>query len=431
MRNIQEEVKQLRNNKKTAKKMFKKACKENSQKEKALDIYVKAQISLKNKIQDEQKHQTEQKIKTLISEGGTKSNTFWKIRKKLLNSKSNEQSDLTTEENTHIPCPEEAKEYIANYFESLYQAREGENEYQKWTQTIQESIQNAEKNTEYSKNIPISEKEVMQAIKSLKRNKSSGPDNIPNEIFINANNKTSTKITEILNNIHMTQNIPEQWQHGEIITFYKRKGAKGKCSNQRGITLASNFGKLYERIIDKRAKNKLMISEAQAGGQKGKSTSDHIRAHNDLITLGRESKKPVYVTYLDVTKAYDKAWLDAILYVLLKQGLTDPTWTAIKNLNKNLTAEIKTKYGPTRPIKIKDSIRQGGVLSVIMYAILMDEIAKAIKQENLGIPLPNSSSKQGCLLWMDDVALISNDKKTMQKMLNITNEIACRYRIKF
>ena len=110
----------------------------------------------------------------------------------------------------------------------------------------------------------------MQAIKSLKRNKSSGPDNIPNRIFINANNKTITKITEILNNIHMTQNIPEQWQHGEIITFYKQKGTKGKCSNQRGITLASNFGKLYERIIEKRAKNKLMISEAQAGGQKGK-----------------------------------------------------------------------------------------------------------------------------------------------------------------
>ena len=219
--------------------------------------------------------------------------------------------------------------------------------------------------------------------------------------------------------------------HGEIITFYKGKGAKGKCSNQRGITLASNFGKVYERIINNRAKEKLIISEAQAGGQKGKSTSDHIRAHNDLITIGLENKTPVYVTYLDVTKAYDKAWLEAILYVLLKQGLNDPTWTAIKNLNQNLTAKIQTKNGPTRHIQIKDSIRQGGVLSVVMYAILMDEIAKEIKSRNIGIPLPNSKENIGCLLWMDDVALIANNQKTMQEMLDITHEIANRYRIKF
>ena len=38
--------------------------------------------------------------------------------------------------------------------------------------------------------------------------------------------------------------VPEQWQEGEIIRLYKDKGVKGKCVNERGITLASNFGKL-------------------------------------------------------------------------------------------------------------------------------------------------------------------------------------------
>ena len=47
-----------------------------------------------------------------------------------------------------------------------------------------------------------------------------------------------------------------------------------------------------------------------------------------------------------------------------------------KKLNENLTATIQTKYGPTRKIKIKDSTRQGGVLSVFQYALLMDEINK-------------------------------------------------------
>ena len=47
-----------------------------------------------------------------------------------------------------------------------------------------------------------------------------------------------------------------------------------------------------------------------------------------------------------------------------------------KKLNENLTATIHTKHWPTRKIRIKDSIRQGGVLSVLQYALLMDEITK-------------------------------------------------------
>ena len=76
----------------------------------------------------------------MIAEGSTKSNMFWKMRKKLLNTKSNEKSELTTEENIQVTHPEEANEYIAKYFETLYQARQGEPEYNKWTQTIKKTI---------------------------------------------------------------------------------------------------------------------------------------------------------------------------------------------------------------------------------------------------------------------------------------------------
>ena len=47
--------------------------------------------------------------------------------------------------------------------------------------------------------------------------------------------------------------------------------------------------------------------------------------------------------YLDVTKAYDKALLKAIMYARHKEGLTDNHWTLLKKLNENLTATILTK----------------------------------------------------------------------------------------
>ena len=67
-------------------------------------------------------------------------------------------------------------------------------------------------------------------------------------------------------------------------------------------------------------------------------------------------------------------------------------------MNKNLTdtATIKTKYGPTRTISIKDSI---SVLSVIKYANLIDDISNYICNElgevNAGwIPARSGSHKK-------------------------------------
>ena len=51
-----------------------------------------------------------------------------------------------------------------------------------------------------------------------------GPDLIPNEAFIEADNKTRQIPLTTLNQIHKKKKIPKQWQHGEIIRIYKGKG---------------------------------------------------------------------------------------------------------------------------------------------------------------------------------------------------------------
>ena len=95
------------------------------------------------------------------------------------------------------------------------------------------------------------------------------------------------------------------------------------------------------------------------------------------------------------------------MYVMHKEGTPLDLWKIIKDLNTNLTAKLKTKYGLTCKINIKDSIRQGGVLSIIVqYALIMHEINKAIQKHKLGPKFDNLQQSTGCLLWMDDVALV-------------------------
>ena len=73
-----------------------------------------------------EKQAVQSRIKNIIQEGGIKSNSFWKIRKKIMkNGKSEDDYDVITEDDTVITDPKEAKEYIEQYYENLYQAREG------------------------------------------------------------------------------------------------------------------------------------------------------------------------------------------------------------------------------------------------------------------------------------------------------------------
>ena len=143
-----------------------------------------------------------------------------------------------------------------------------------------------------------------------------------------------------------------------------------------------------------------------------------------------EKIQTAYIIFLDVQKAYDKAWLDTIMYPLLKNGIEGENLRMIKKLNSNLNARIQTRYGLTRRINIKDSIREGGVLSVIENATLIDEISKELKDKNLGyVTVANITLDS--LLWMDDVCLIHHDLNKLQEILDVTNHVANKYHIQF
>ena len=113
-----------------------------------------------------------------------------------------------------------------------------------------------------------------------------------------------------------------------------------------------------------------------------------------------------------------------------KNGITEKNLEMMRKMNTGLTARIRTKHVLTRKINIKDSIRQGGVLSVIEYATLMDEITKEIQKRKQGIKMDNGETLAN-LLWMDDVALIHENLKELQEVMNTTNHVALTNHIEF
>ena len=92
-----------------------------------------------------------------------------------------------------------------------------------------------------------------------------------------------------------------------ITTLYKNKGDRGDCNNYRGISLLSITRKLFARVMLKRIQTlgKQVYPESQCGFRSKRSTVDMIFSLRQLQEKCREQQKPLYIAFVDLTKAFD------------------------------------------------------------------------------------------------------------------------------
>ena len=69
-----------------------------------------------------------------------------------------------------------------------------------------------------------------------------------------------------------------------------------------------------------------------------------------MIDTTLKQKRTTFLTFYDVSKAYDNVYNKDMLNIMWEKGLRGKAWRILRNLNSNLKATIKTKHGPTRTI---------------------------------------------------------------------------------
>jgi hypothetical protein len=115
---------------------------------------------------------------------------------------------------------------------------------------------------------------ILTCIKKLKNNKGSGDDMIRNEFIKSTSNMFLALYVDLFNLIFNSGKIPDTWLAGNIVPFYKNKGAKTDPKNFRPITILSCFGKLFTSVLNNRlntfSDEFLLLNENQTGLRKKK-----------------------------------------------------------------------------------------------------------------------------------------------------------------
>ncbi|XP_025829084.1 uncharacterized protein LOC112904077 [Agrilus planipennis] len=137
-----------------------------------------------------------------------------------------------------------------------------------------------EEKIEKNEDQEITQEEVEQVIKKLKKKKAAGEDKITNEAWIYGGKELQENLQGILNKIwNGDEDLPEEWKMGIIKPIFK-KGDRHKPENYRGITLMNTGYKIYAEILRKRLEKELedkkALGETQMGYRKNKGTIDAI-----------------------------------------------------------------------------------------------------------------------------------------------------------
>ncbi|VDI19966.1 Hypothetical predicted protein, partial [Mytilus galloprovincialis] len=172
---------------------------------------------------------------------------------------------------------------------------------------------------------PFTEKELDDGIKKLKRDKSTGYDNMMNEYIIMSKNFIKPVLCKIFNCILTNGDFPELWVKSIIIPVFK-KGDFNQPGNFRGISLVSHIGKLFTTLINARltkwSRNHDVLTDAQFGFRPGYGTTDAIFALNSLISKSLRSGKRFYCCFVDYKTAFDSVTHMKLWLRLIRLGVT-------------------------------------------------------------------------------------------------------------
>ena len=276
----------------------------------------------------------------------------------------------------------------------------------------------------------ITEDEIRSALRKLKSGKASGPDGISSDFYLHVCDIHLKFLLPLFNKIFSTGQYPECWSEALIFPLHK-KGSTENTNNYRGISLLNVISKLYSTVINERLSNFCsqngLIPEAQAGFRKGYSTIDNIFTLQSLVQkyLTRQGGR-FYALFVHFSKAFDCIDRKKLLYLLLKKGIHGKMFSTLSSMYKTVIAAVRVGNKITDYFDCLTGVKQGCILSPLLFSIFLSELEIQLNTCGAhGIDLLNDNLGIFLLMYADDIALVSDSVKDLQKKINCLQEY-CR-----
>ena len=284
------------------------------------------------------------------------------------------------------------------------------------------------------------EAEMREALLGLNLNKASGTDGITAEMFLEAKEVLIPRLCADFETFWPTgpdvdfntiATVFDGWQHAEVVTLYKGKGAKADPGSYRGIFLLEIAGKILSSVIATRLTDLIdsYLSDSQCGFRRRRGTNHQIHVLRRLQSEVRKASLPTAAIFVDFEKAFDSPPRQALYECLEYAGCPPDLLALIRAIHLDPQACVR---GSTAWFKVARGIRQGCVLGPMLFNLLLDFCIRiadfghggvelvCVNKKDLQCPrdILGRSFKLKDAAYADDLALVGTTLALLSQSLN-------------
>ena len=230
----------------------------------------------------------------------------------------------------------------------------------------------------------ISERKVLNIIKTLNPNKAHGCDEISIGMIRMSNISLVTTLKIMFTNGLKRGVFPAIWKCANVVPVHK-KNEKNLKSNYRPISLLPIFGKVLKKLMYNSLYSHLVLCNLldpnQSGFHPGDLTINQLLSITHTIFKAFDCNPTLDVrsVYLDISKTFDRVWHVGLIYKLKRCGVSGQFLSLVQSFLKDRKQQTVLNGQCSNCGDVLAGVPQGSILGPLFCLVYINDLTADLK----------------------------------------------------
>ena len=143
---------------------------------------------------------------------------------------------------------------------------------------------------------------------------------------------------------------------------------------------------------------------------------------DEIVNYYTKSEGNVYATLLDASKAFDHVQYEQLFRLIIDRNVCASVARLLAFMYTNQSCRIKWSLSISSTFSVNNGVKQGGVLSPLLFNIYIDVLLKRLEENHVGCHV--GKKFVGCIAYADDIVLLSPSVSSLSFMLRVCEKFS-------